>query len=382
MNDLDPPFSVEEYFARRVDTRWEVLKEQGNVLFKKGKYADSVKLYSQALCISHGSCKSIPALYGVLRKARRGSAARQVSQNPVLFILVSRFLQTPLVDTEYSLCHGEAVTVRLPNQPAAVCYSNRSAAYMKIASTLDSSEESNNYLKKALRDAKLACKHCPGYAKGHFRVFQALKSLGNQAAANTKKHQLALYEHYAANMPWAAIAGVAIQWLSLVEFQLVYSTVRFQEVLRRLDSCRPDTLMSQASLVPFLGGQFLMIGINYSSAEWKKGTLSSLYFVCTDEGGADALDKRPCGVASKTSIQAVKAVLVLFFRAFASHGVLTSTVSTVLCPYCASSAGFRNFPLVLGQGLINQVKTIQKSLQRAGFGDITVYQAAGTQGDI
>jgi hypothetical protein len=91
-------------------------------------------------------------------------------------------------------------------------------------------------------------------------VFQALKSLGNQAAANKKKHQLALYEHYADNMPWPAIAGLAIRWLSLVEFQLIYSTVRFQEVLRRLDESPPDTLLSQASLVPFLGGQFLMIG--------------------------------------------------------------------------------------------------------------------------
>ena len=211
--------------------------------------------------------------------------------------------------------------MRLPNQPAAVCYSNRSAAFMKLAAALESSDESKAYLKRALRDAKLACKHCPGYAKGHFRVFQALKSLGNQAAANKKKHQLALYEHYVANMPWAAIAGVAINWLSLVEFQLVYSTVRFHEVLRRLAACRPDTLMSQASLVPFLGGQFLMIGINYSSAEWKKGTLSSLYFVCTDEDGAEALEQGPYGSATKASVQAVKAVLVLFFRAFASHGL-------------------------------------------------------------
>jgi hypothetical protein len=95
---------------------------------------------------------------------------------------------------------------------------------------------------------------------GHFRVFQALKSLGNQAAASKKKHQLALYEHYADNMPCPAIAGLAIRWLSLLEFQLVYSTVRLQEVLRRLAASPPDTLLAQASLVPFLGGQFLMVG--------------------------------------------------------------------------------------------------------------------------
>ena len=123
MNDLDPPFSVEDYFARRVDARWEELKEQGNVLFKKGEYCNSIKLYSRALYISHGSIKSIPALYGVLRKAKRGSPAKKLSENPVLLILISRFLQLPLAETEYWL--GESGTVRLPNQPAAVCYSNR-----------------------------------------------------------------------------------------------------------------------------------------------------------------------------------------------------------------------------------------------------------------
>lgn len=320
MNDLDPPFSVEEHFAHRVDPRWELLKEQGNVLFKKGDFRNSIKFYSRALYVTHGSCKSIPALFGVLRKARAGSAAKMLSENPGLLFLVSRYLHAPLVETEFMIGNGGSVSVRLPNLPAAVCYSNRSAAYMKLAALLESSDESKNHLTKALKDAKLACKHCPGYAKGHYRIFQALKSLGNQAAANKKKEQLDVYEHYVANMPWSAIAGVAIKWLSLVEFQLVYSAVRFQEVLRRLDACRPDTLMSQASLVPFLGGQFLMIGINYRSVEWKKGTLSSLYFVCTDEKGSAALEKVPFGAATKESVRAVRAVLVLFFRAFASHG--------------------------------------------------------------
>jgi tetratricopeptide (TPR) repeat protein len=166
MNDLDPPFSVEEHFARRVDPRWEELKELGNVLFKRGEYRNSIKLYSQALYISHGSIKSIPALFGVLRKSKRGSPAQRLSENPVLLVLISRFLLLPLANTEYWLCHGESVSVRLPNQPAAVCYSNRAAAYMKLASALEDTEESKNYLKKALKDAKLACKHCPGYAKG------------------------------------------------------------------------------------------------------------------------------------------------------------------------------------------------------------------------
>ena len=41
----------------------------------------------------------------------------------------------------------------------------------------------------------------------------------------------------------------------------------------------------------------------------------------------------------------------------------------------------RNFPLVLGHGLVNQVKIIQRTLQKGGFGDITVFQAAGTPGN-
>jgi hypothetical protein len=170
MNDLDPPFSVEEHFARRVDPRWEELKEQGNVLFKRGEYLCSLRLYSQALYITHGSIRSLPALYGALRKARLGSPAQRLSESPMLLVLISRFLPLPLADTEYRLCHGDAqaqaVSVRLPNQPAAVCYSNRAAAHMKLAAVCDDAEQSKIYLKKALKDAKLACKHCPGYAKG------------------------------------------------------------------------------------------------------------------------------------------------------------------------------------------------------------------------
>jgi hypothetical protein len=325
MSDLDPPFSVDEYFAKRVDPRWELLKEQGNVLFKKGDFKESVRVYTQALNITLGSLKSIPTLVITLKRHKKGTAQRRVSQNPLIFVMISRFLPPPLTDSEFTLFNGEKVTVRLPNLPAAVCYSNRSAAYMKLASAVESNAEAHVFLKKALRDATSACRNCPAYAKGHFRVFQALKCLGHNAAANQKKHQLALHEHYAANMPWPAIAGLAIGWLSLAEFQLVYSTVRFQEALRRIKKNPPDTFLSQASLVPFLGGQFLMIGINYISADWKKVTLNSLYFVCTDESGAEELERPPFGYASKTSMMAVRSILVLFFQTIAYHGTINLT---------------------------------------------------------
>ena len=320
MVDLEPPFSVEEFFAHQIDPRWEELKEKGNILFKKGDYHESIRLYSQAMYVAHGPVKSIPALFGALRMAPVGSAKRKVSENPALLILVSGYLHIPVTETEYSLSRSESISLRLPNQPAAVCYSNRSAAFMKLAAALDHiGEEARSYLKKALKDAKLACKHCPGYAKGHFRVFQALKCLGNQSAASKKKHQLALYEHYADNMPWAAIAGLTIGWLNLPDFQLVYSTVRLQEVLRRLDASPPDSLLAKASLSPFTGGQFIIVCINSSSSEGKV-TYSPLYFVCTEEDEHEMYEEVAYGSLTKAIVQEVKSTLVLIFRAFASHG--------------------------------------------------------------
>lgn len=322
MSDLDPPFSVDEYFAKRIDPRWEILKEQGNVLFKKGEYKESARVYSQALYISLGSLKSMPALFITLTTHKPGSPGKIISENPILFVIISRYLPPPLVETEYSLGNGEMIYVRSPNLPAAVCYSNRAAAYMKLASAVEPSPEAHIFLKKALRDATAACKNCPGYAKGHFRVFQALKCLGKHGAADQKKQQLALHEHFVANMPWPAIAGLAIGWITLAEFQLVYNTVRFQEALRRIKANPPDTFLSQASLVPFLGGQFLVIGINYISSDWKKVTLNSLYFFCTDVRGAEDLERPPFGFATKTSMAAVKVILVRFFQVIASHGTL------------------------------------------------------------
>lgn len=323
MNDLNPPFSVEEFFAKRVEPRWECLKEEGNALFKKGDYQNSVKVYSQALYVSLGSLKSIPALFAVLRKMKAGSPGKAISENLMLLLLISRYLPAPLTPNEYTLINGHVVVAHLPNLPAAVCYSNRSAAYMKLASAATSPELSKKYLKKALRDAKLACKQCPGYAKGHFRIFQAQSSLGNLTAANKKKKQLELYERYVANMPWLGIAALAIGWLSLIDFQFIHGTIRFQEVMRRLADSPPIMFSALAMLVSFMGGQFMVVSIKYMTADCNVHSVDSLYFVCTDERGGEDLQRGPCGIATKTSMHAVKGILALFFKALASHGMFT-----------------------------------------------------------
>jgi hypothetical protein len=317
---MEPTFSVDEFYARRVDPRWEVLKEKGNVLFKRGAFEASIVIYTQALHITFGSAKSMPALFCTLKTHRRGSPGRRIADEAFIYVHMSRFLAPPLMQRQYTMPNGEIAVVREPNQPAAVCYSNRSAAYMKLAGD-DGSPQSMEYLSRALKDARLACRHCPNYAKGHFRVFQALQSLGRHSAANKKKSQLALYEHYVTRMPWPAIASLTMGWISLAEYQFIYSTVRFQEILRRLKSSPPDTFMCQASLVPFLGGQFLVIGVTYLSPDWKKVSINALYFVCSDECGSEDLERKPLPIASKQSVQVTKDTLIECLKAFAKQGL-------------------------------------------------------------
>jgi hypothetical protein len=274
-----------------------------------------------------------------------GSSLRAVGEDSTLFVRIAKFLQPPLGDITMKTYSGESITVRIPNLPAAVCYSNRAAAYMKLAAATEASSPpkpnqaglTRKFLLRALANALAACKQCPGYAKGHFRVFQALKCLGSELEANRKKHQIAMHDSYCAYMVWPAMAALAVGWVPVGDFELVYSAVRLDEGLRLLRDMRADRLAVEASLMPFHGGQSLTLGVLFPDDEWRSACFERLFFAITDNTGADLLDRRPRGIPSERSVRATVTFLAMFLDRASEYGAWTDFKSTTYIVLMSSS---------------------------------------------
>ena len=154
------------------------------------------------------------------------------------------------------------LNVVYPNYPAAVCLSNRAAVHLK-----------QKQYKKALRDATKACALCPEYVKGHARQVAALKGLGQVAQAAEVEEEIADYNTGLRFLPWYGAALLTAGWLDHESHTAVYTKAHSDWVISRVtaggNDDRSKFVHAKASLVPFQGGQWLMIGVNFME-DWKK----------------------------------------------------------------------------------------------------------------
>ena len=279
-----------------------------------------------------------------------------------------------------------------PNNAAAVCSANLSAAWL-----LDGEP------KKALEHAKRATRMDPGYIKAHRRELNALQALHRRQAValrelksrpelkdkatprnleamrkqlarfataiKEKNEELADYEQARAAYPTEALALLTAGWLDHEQASFVYGPVRFLECvtwlrdgpLRNWKKCE-----ARASLVPFQGGQVLMLSLCYTEADGMDNVINCLDWITVDNANGDLADKPPQGVASEQSLKYAPMRINMFIEELQEGGLEVVTV-------------------MLGQGLTEHVDLVDKTLREGSpvmkvptFQDVLVYHAAST----
>ena len=385
-------FSVADWNAAEMEksgiVEWRAWKDKGNALYQEKDYAGARAMYGKACMLALDPFRNggVNAFFDALHEAPAHTARRQFFDIEPLVGQVLKYLPhaysrvSPMDDKTYAA----------PNSNAAICYSNTSAAWLLQG-------EPN----KALRAAKKATKADPGYLKAHRRELNALQALHRRQAmamrelksrpvapprqANLdagakllaryakaiqeKRDELADYEQARAAYPTEALALLTAGWLDNERAMFIYGPVRFLECVTWL---RDGPLRSwkkceaRASLVPFQGGQVLMLSLCYTEADGMDNVINCLDWITVDNANGDLADKPPQGVASEQSLKYAPMRINMFIEELQEGGLEVVTV-------------------MLGQGLTEHVDLVDKTLREGSpvmkvptFQDVLVYHAAST----
>ena len=247
---------------------------------------------------------------------------------------------------------GVDTTVSWPNLPAAICLSNRAAALLKLGNP-----------EQALASAQKACKTCPEYLKGRRRVQSAHTALGDAAAARKLGKEIWQYETALKNFAWNGIALLFSEWISEWDFICVYEPKRQKFFARRLAGV--FGVGGSASLVPFGGGQWMMLALNYMDESFTRQKVDCYHFCPVDNANDDALDEPPHGRASSTALKHVPRLLPRF-------------LARLEAPSSSGGSGVTVRSLTLGRGLLPHVTLIKQTL-KDDFPMIIVSEAVATR---
>ena len=387
-------FSVADWNAAEMEkggiVEWRAWKDKGNALFQEKDYAGARAMYGKARLLALGPYRSgaVKAWFDALQAAPAHTARRQVFDIEPLVGQVLKYL--PRTFSRKSPLDGKPYGA--PNNAAAVCSANISAAWL-----LDGEP------KKALEHAKRATRMDPGYIKAHRRELNALQALHRRQAValrelksrpelkdkatprnleamrkqlarfataiKEKNEELADYEQARAAYPTEALALLTAGWLDHEQASFVYGPVRFLECvtwlrdgpLKNWKKCE-----ARASLVPFQGGQVLMLSLCYTEADGMDNVINCLDWITVDNANGDLADKPPQGVASEQSLKYAPMRINMFIEELQEGGLEVVTV-------------------MLGQGLTEHVDLVDKTLREGSpvmkvptFQDVLVYHAAST----
>jgi hypothetical protein len=184
-----------------------------------------------------------------------------------------------------------------------------------------------------------------------------------------------------ARMAFNAIAMVAIGWISCEAYAHVYGKAYTAHEARFIAGFAGKKTSAKltylASLVPFLGGQWLTVGMQYHSvgANMLLGggaqrRHDSLHFVKLDDKHGDDCEKPPHGHASKLSSRKFPAQLAAFVSSMRAAGI--------------DPPGHHSVALCLGQGLGafhrgKERQRLNEALEASGIVDeMNVYPSAVT----
>jgi hypothetical protein len=144
-----------------------------------------------------------------------------------------------------------------------------------------------------------------------------------------------------------------------LEFQCIYERSRYDEVVRRMkDQKDVTTWHAQASMVPFIGGQALLVNYNSFPVFQNDVEFMAASFIVCDGANDSDLELPPHGKISKVALP----------NAMQS---LTSNMQSM------KMVGLDVNSLMLGQGLVEYVKKVKKLVVQI-YPDLHVYPSQHT----
>jgi tetratricopeptide (TPR) repeat protein len=291
-------FSVSKFISMDMsDPAWEHYKNLGNESMKVGDYHSAASLYHTASNISVGP------LYGgnfsifttVLKLWPCGTAGSRLGEMNDILEKISAHLIGPFNPVALRLPDGTMGLSWPPNMAAGISFGNESAALLAAGNAVG-----------ALQSAELATLADPSYVKGHYREMRALEALGQSEAAEEKRQQISEYEKH--QYPLQYINLMNVQWITPQEARCMYAPIVRKQVLDSVaKALAPDAfgsaapfVMIQAMLVPFTGGQGLLLRLDYFPPGASRLT-ADLDFVLLDPDNAATVELPPHGRASRRS---------------------------------------------------------------------------------
>lgn len=351
-------YSLADELVSLIDVEWEVRKERGNICFKAGRLQEAIKHYTDALHIALGpfSGGGLKAFTQALES--RANSASQLIPNEIILHEIFSFLPSipanSVILNEDDIEGKKPMTLKKPNKPAAIALANRSAAKM-------AEKNFNGALKDGLRAAKL----CPEYVKAHHRILKAYQALGDNDNAKDKSEEIKDFEATINLFPFQALPLLCAGWITWEEALVIYLPANRKEAARRIiASLGPTkkTIGITCSLVPFQGGQHLLIGARYTvGGEICQRKIDCIDFGICDNENEEMLNELPHGRASEISVSRV----------------LNYVSQCIVC--FKKLYGLEIVHVLACQGLVEVVNQIKLRLVEDGLGHVTVTRSVSTR---
>lgn len=283
---------------RVADPEWEAHKLKGNAAFAARDYDSAVAHFTHGLQVAlgpgdvseHGG-GGMSAFVGALKAWPEDSPYGQVVDNRDVLVSIVEFaltLPNPVIK-------NGTLIARVPNMPAAICLANRSAAHLSAGRAAE-----------ALADAKEAAETAPEYLKAHKRILVAHTALGNKKDASELKEYIAAFEAAVHVLPSAAIAMLVAGFSDWEAHVLVYEPIRQRAAAQIIRATCGDSLCFMAanfSLVPFQGGQCLMMNVHWVDEEMRRRSVEAFRFLQIDNDHGRDLELPPHGLPSSRAMQ-------------------------------------------------------------------------------
>jgi len=280
----------------------------------------------------------------------------------VLWYKVLNQLPTPVPERRMELPNGKALVGNYPNKGAAIAWANRAQALLLAGEP-----------KAALRSARRATEANPEYLKAHHREMKALEALGEVATAKEIGTEIQNYSLARSLYPCEAVALLMAGWVRWERAKMVYSPIRFRAAADAVVESGEKKVEARASIVPFQGGQLLMMTLVYGS----NSTIECMDFTLVDTSNAAIADLPPHGHASDAALKHAPIVIGKFIAELAQWELETVA-------------------LMCGQGLVEHVDHLDAELKAGRPGlfepieQMLVYasssthasQAAGASADV
>jgi hypothetical protein len=365
---------VEEKYKRKIDKAcaWERVKDLGNAALKQGDNKKAITYYRDACMMTRDDDYLFYIIRQGFRSAGNASAiGRKLFECDDMVNEIGRYMRRlPRVERYEEdnaveiVVNGSVFKFKPPNQPAAICLGNLSVAYMNIGEVT-----------QALQAAKVATKLCPGYLKGHGRVqvclhhlataktpapldtdvvskqlFKKREDLKKQYALEAKKkaEQMGMYEQMNPTPSYCS-KFIMLRWMGFDEWD-IYQTYRRQCIFDWIkystrDKTEPVNIGTNASLVEFLGGQFLLFNLTVFHPKWfREVTIDAVHLQCLDKANDADLNLPPHGRPSARAAEYSPRTLRKFVEECQDNKLRVTS-------------------LMLGQGLVEMVAAVTAEVQ-------------------